>query len=249
MSEWSSDSEELFRSARSDLSPTASDRARVRQRLAAKLAAGAVAATVTTTATNAAAATNVAAAKTVTLGLVAKIVAPVIVVGGVAAATVPTVIASRAEKDVAPAIVAPAPAKTSAARIAARAAEKETEEEKQKEAEPEVTSAPPVETARMPRAVPKNAAAAPPRADGADEVTLVAGIDAALRAGDVARANELIGEHERRFPRGLLVEEREGARVIARCMSGSRSAAESFLAAHPRSPMRARIEAACRTGR
>ena len=57
----------------------------------------------------------------------------------------------------------------------------------------------------------------------------------------------LAAEHERRFPRGTLAQERDGARVVARCMSGAKSSsgAEAFLAAHPRSPMRARIVAAC----
>jgi hypothetical protein len=88
---------------------------------------------------------------------------------------------------------------------------------------------------------------APPAVASADEVALVAEIDAALRAGDGGRAMQLASDHERRFPRGLLVEEREGARVIARCMGGSRSGAAAFLAAHPRSPMRARITTVCGT--
>src|SRR5262249_55563284 len=35
----------------------------------------------------------------------------------------------------------------------------------------------------------------------------------ALQAKDLARANELLAEHERRFPNGILVEEREAQRV------------------------------------
>lgn len=82
-----------------------------------------------------------------------------------------------------------------------------------------------------------------------EEAALVAEIDAALRADDGARALRLIEEHERRFPRGLLVDEREAARVLVRCASApDPSAAETFLLAHPRSPLHARIVAACGTG-
>jgi rhodanese-related sulfurtransferase len=88
-----------------------------------------------------------------------------------------------------------------------------------------------------------------PRTLASEEASLVGAIDAALRGGDGAGALGLAAEHERRFPHGALAQEREGARVVARCMSGQRSAAaaSSFLAAHPRSPMRARIGAACGT--
>lgn len=82
-----------------------------------------------------------------------------------------------------------------------------------------------------------------------EEAALVAEIDAALRADDGARALRLIEEHERRFPRGLLVDEREAARVLVRCASApDPSVAETFLLAHPRSPLHARIVAACGTG-
>ena len=74
---------------------------------------------------------------------------------------------------------------------------------------------------------------------------------AALRSGDSGGALRLAAEHQRRFPQGVLVEEREGARVVARCSSGrgpsASDAATALLATHPRSPMRARINAACGT--
>jgi hypothetical protein len=81
----------------------------------------------------------------------------------------------------------------------------------------------------------------------AEEALLVGEIDDALRSGDGGGALRLAAEHERRFPRGVLTQEREGARVVARCMNGAKgsSGAEAFLAAHPKSPMRARIVAAC----
>ena len=97
-------------------------------------------------------------------------------------------------------------------------------------------------------------AAAPSSAPGAsdgEEAALVGAIDAALRSGDSGGALRLAAEHQRRFPQGVLVEEREGARVVARCSYGrgpsASDAATAFLATHPRSPMRARINAACGT--
>ncbi len=82
-----------------------------------------------------------------------------------------------------------------------------------------------------------------------DELALVAKMQAALRVGDSAAALLLAAEHEQRFPRGLLVEEREGARVLARCVDGERSAnaagGRAFLQDHPRSPLRARIVEVC----
>jgi hypothetical protein len=229
-------SEDLFRSARRELSPSSQDRARIRGRIAAKLAAGAVAATVTSTTTKAAAAST---AKTVTLGLVAKIVAPILVVGGAAAVVAPRVIAP-AEGRVAVAIVVPAPARTAAAKLTDNAVREAARAEAPVQP-PAAGADPSAVTGRRPVVKPSPAIAS------AEEVVLVAEIDAALRSGDAARATQLAADHERKFPHGLLVEEREGARVIAHCMSGSRSRATAFLAAHPRSPMRARIVAACGT--
>jgi hypothetical protein len=103
----------------------------------------------------------------------------------------------------------------------------------------------------QPAAAAAPAVAAPSAASSAaistEEALLVGEIDTALRSGDATTALRLASEHERRFPRGVLAQEREGARVVARCMTGAGTAsgAATFLAAHPRSPMRARIVAAC----
>lgn len=281
MSDWGHESEDLFRSARRRLSPTAGDRERVRARIRAKVAAAAVGAAVTGAAAKAAGATSSAGAATgaagagaagagagiagkgLSLALLAKIAVPLVIAGaGLAAA--PHVIASRAP--VAPAAVAqtavaapfappplPAPAPVAV------------------EALPTVAIVPAVARATSP-AVPRvvtarpapsvaaletdhgpspAAAPAPSSANEAEEAALVGAIDAALRSGDSAGALRLAADHQRRFPQGVLSEEREGARVVARCMA-SRSpsasdAATAFLASHPRSPMRARIAATCGT--
>ena len=80
-----------------------------------------------------------------------------------------------------------------------------------------------------------------------EEAAIIDAMERALRGGDARRAAALASEHEQKFPRGTLSEEREGGRVLARCLIGARSkdAADAFLAAHPRSPMRGRILAAC----
>ena len=105
-------------------------------------------------------------------------------------------------------------------------------------------------------AAPASPTSGSPKAAGsaalsAEEAALVGRIDAALRAGDAATALSLAADHARKFPHGTLAPEREGARVVARCMTGdkiaARAGAEAFLNAHPRSPMRARILAACGT--
>ena len=80
-----------------------------------------------------------------------------------------------------------------------------------------------------------------------EEARLIGALDGALRSGDPTRASRLAEEHSRRFPNGVLAEEREGGQVLAHCMSGNAafSGAAAFLAAHPRTPLRARIEAGC----
>ncbi len=117
--------------------------------------------------------------------------------------------------------------------------------------EPTVTPEAPVVATAMPRAPGHAAPVAPPhRADDAfEEIALLAKIQAALRVDDAPLALSLVDEHARRFPRGALAPEREGARVLATC---SRSAAPQrqalgrvYLEDHPRSPLAARVRAAC----
>jgi hypothetical protein len=119
---------------------------------------------------------------------------------------------------------------------------------------PDAPEAPVTEQARA-TVAPKRAARTVPTAhapaDALEEARLVGALDAALRSGDGPRALSLADEHARRFPHGSLADEREAGRVLARCMTGARAAsgADAFLAAHPRSPMRGRILATCRTAK
>lgn len=301
MSDWGQDSEDLFRNARlarpAGLSPSKADRERVRARIAAKLAGVAAGAAVTTATAKAGAAVGAGAAsagaasagagtgvaagavatKGLTLALVAKIMAP-IVIAGVGLAAAPRIIAhvqapsstpvgathATRATHTAPPFDAKKPGDTNlpttttaAATPSTVAPEPGAPEPGAPEPPPAVTvDALPVATGAIPAATaarsPSHAAptTAPSAAMSSEEALLVGAIDTALRNGDAGDALRLAAEHERRFPRGVLAQEREGARVVARCMNGAKSSsgAAAFLAAHPRTPMRARIVAACETG-
>ena len=84
----------------------------------------------------------------------------------------------------------------------------------------------------------------------AEETRLVRGAETALRQGNSAEALALLAEHARRFPQGVLAEEREGERAIATCTSASpearAAAAARFRRSHPGSAMLPRVAAACR---
>jgi hypothetical protein len=71
----------------------------------------------------------------------------------------------------------------------------------------------------------------------------------ALRAGNPGQALSLAAEHARRFPRGALSEEREGARAVARCQLAKPGARPAILRAFShgfdQSPYMARVKAAC----
>ncbi|MBV1856812.1 MAG: hypothetical protein KUG77_00270 [Nannocystaceae bacterium] len=62
-------------------------------------------------------------------------------------------------------------------------------------------------------------------------------------------ALSLLQDAEREFPAGVLRQERAVLRVVALCDAGKlddgRTAASAFLRAHPRSPLRSRVESAC----
>jgi len=112
-------------------------------------------------------------------------------------------------------------------------------------------STPVVDVGQLPVAAPPSAsgAAAAPASSGSlqDELALIRAADAALRAGNPARALALTDEHARRFPRGALSEERAGMRILALCAMGnaSSSGAAAFLASHAGSPLAPRIRTAC----
>ena len=83
----------------------------------------------------------------------------------------------------------------------------------------------------------------------AEEVAILSKATSALRAGSPTEGLRLLDEHQRRFPKGRLAEERRAARIQALCALGKLSAAEAELArlaqSSPRSPHLARAQRAC----
>jgi RNA polymerase sigma-70 factor (ECF subfamily) len=81
------------------------------------------------------------------------------------------------------------------------------------------------------------------------EADLLRGVDAALKAGNAARALAKLDQHRATFPSGMLVEEREAERVVVLCALGrtdeARAAASVFLRDRPRSPLAGRVRASC----
>ncbi|MEZ4453299.1 MAG: hypothetical protein R3B09_27800 [Nannocystaceae bacterium] len=72
----------------------------------------------------------------------------------------------------------------------------------------------------------------------------------ALAGGDDDGALAAIERHRREHPQGLLTQERSALEVILQCRARPgdpthRARKDAFAAAHPRSPWRARIDAAC----
>jgi len=96
-------------------------------------------------------------------------------------------------------------------------------------------------------------AAEPPAPSPADslqaERALLAKANAALRDGNPDAALAALGEHQKKFPRGVLEEERAATTVLALCATGRASegkkSRDRFLTAWPRSVHAARVRAAC----
>jgi hypothetical protein len=89
------------------------------------------------------------------------------------------------------------------------------------------------------------------QADSADEraeLAFVARINAALRESKLRSVLALCTEHERRWPHGAFVQEREALRAIASCgtgVTGADARARTFLASYPRAPLAPRVHDAC----
>jgi hypothetical protein len=82
-----------------------------------------------------------------------------------------------------------------------------------------------------------------------EETRLVRDAHAALARGDAGRALALLDEHARRFPSGMLAEERAAERVFALCRLGRKADAGAEARAFARnfagSPLARRVESAC----
>jgi len=82
-----------------------------------------------------------------------------------------------------------------------------------------------------------------------NELGLIRKATGALRDGQPTRALQLLAEHARHHPEGMLAQERQGLRVLALCAAGRQAegaaARTRFLRAAPRSPLAGRVEDAC----
>jgi hypothetical protein len=83
----------------------------------------------------------------------------------------------------------------------------------------------------------------------AEEIAILSRAETELHAGRPASALEVLGEHRRKFPNGVLAQERIAARIHALCALGRTSEAESELARlerlSPGSPQEDRAREAC----
>lgn len=96
-------------------------------------------------------------------------------------------------------------------------------------------------------AADRSAPAARPAEDRlAQEVALLARATSSLHAGQPADAMRVLDEYQRRFPKGLLTEERRAARAQALCSLGRESEAQAELARlAPESLAAARAKQVC----
>ena len=121
---------------------------------------------------------------------------------------------------------------------------------------PIASVSPPEEGGEVPRArrttksSDVRATVAAPRNRLEEETKLLAQVNEALRAGDPAGAQALLDDYDQRFPTGVLREEMQATRVIARCQatpsSFAQESARQFLTQHPASPLASRVASSCR---
>jgi hypothetical protein len=82
-----------------------------------------------------------------------------------------------------------------------------------------------------------------------EEARLLAEARVKLGRGEPDAALEILGEHERRFPRGALVTERRALRILTLCGNGKRAQgrgeAHLFLAEHGDTALAAKIRNSC----
>ena len=101
---------------------------------------------------------------------------------------------------------------------------------------------PPVATASSPKE-----SAAPSSLE--EEVRLIRSATDRRHAGDPSGALDLLEEHARRFPAGVLADQRDVERIVALCDESAVAPAEerarAFFATRPNSPLAVRVRASC----
>lgn len=249
MDELGPDERQWLDALRSEGEPTSDDRARVRAAVLAGISSAAGA-----TATTAAAVATSGVAKGATVGTVFtgwKMGLTVIALGLAGAITSATLLRVQSDPPAPPvaatAIASPLIVGTPPPVVVdtpppvvdvASSAEPAAEPEK-----PTAARARSIESARPspPRVKP--------RTDDVDaELLLLTQAQRALERGEPSAALTLLAEHGREHPSGALALERDGLRAIASCDAkhvDGRTLAERFIAAHPSSPLVARIRTSC----
>lgn len=115
------------------------------------------------------------------------------------------------------------------------------------EPEPPIVVTPGVTLGAKP-SIPVQRTSAPEEEHLTAEVTL---LEQARTIDDLTARLELLELHRTRFENGHLAAERESLRIATLCeldqLDTARRAAEEFLRAHPRSPLRLRMRSACPT--
>jgi hypothetical protein len=236
MTELSPESRALLKGVRDDFEPDDEQRSRVGRALGARLgiAGGAIA---TTTAAGAAKAGAGLAAPT--LLTAAKWVGAILLAGSIGAVGATRFREERGAPRPAPAASVPVAPPVPLAREAPAAVQDAPREE----GPPSASVAPP-QTAPAPgpvRRSPPTTRESTPTAAVAEEARLVRQARDSLRSGDAAAALRLLDEHARRFPDGVLAEERSAERVSALCKLGrddeAREEGARFLRANPGSAL------------
>jgi hypothetical protein len=222
MRELSSEAAALIRAGRSAFRPEAADRDRVLQSLTLALRDSSSIEDARQAETSKQAVAAQFTVKTWALGGLAVIVLGVGLVAVLQARTAPALLAS-----------APSPASSTAP------AEASTPAEVPLPREPAASARPSLPSSGVPRPAPQSVAH-PPADSLPEEVRLLSRAEKQLNAGLAEDALRTLGEHERRFPNGMLAEERLAARVHALCALGRTAEARTEMAklgrAYPRSP-------------
>jgi hypothetical protein len=111
-----------------------------------------------------------------------------------------------------------------------------------------MNEAPPQRAPRAARSTGPSVAAAP--STFAEEVALIGRMQDLWRSRDLGALAGAIADHEKRFPHGVLSEEREAMKTMLSCERAHSAGAASELAAafaarHPASPHTSRVASAC----
>jgi hypothetical protein len=112
---------------------------------------------------------------------------------------------------------------------------------------PQSQASPPVDRTSVAKVEARDAPHQPhPRDRLSREVALLSRATSALHAGDPSAALRALDEHQRKFPNGMLSEERRAAKALALCSLGRFDEGRSELAhLTPRSPEAARARDLC----